>query len=250
MNIDFNVCQNCDGVLTITDKSLYEESLYFRDFSYEDTVTINIITSEHSEDPELVGITYTTHDLMLDEASVSIEKDGLYNVTHIIVPSLQWYNTQKELKFNNLSKYKLLIISDGKNLYQVIDDKFIPYQETELLSNINLEDSTIHKKQKLVFLTCFLWKCYINLALEAFRELIKNNQGNKVFKCGQEDELIVFKRDIVWSTIKVIEYLTEDCKFEEAQKILNRIMVCNGFCFSNSPEDIALRKAIGCGCHN
>jgi len=52
----------------------------------------------------------------------------------------------------------------------------------------------------------------------------------------------LYKRDLLLSAINVISYLAEMEKFEEAERLLERITSCNGLCDYN---DINLR---GCGC--
>ena len=250
MDIQFRICQDCNGVLTITDETSYPNSEeFFRDFKYEDTLTINIVTLEEVDNPQLVAVTYSTHTTQLDEISIPLSKDGLYNITHLIVPTLEWYKKQREQKFNKLSKFKEIFISDGKNLYQVIDGQYEMVDPLSLITQVNLDATTIHKKQEITFLTCFLWKCYINLALEALNELISKSNGNKIQKCGNEDKDIIFKRDFVWSTIQVINYLIDACKLEEAQKILEEVVSCNGFCFSNSQSSLRVNNKQSCGCH-
>ena len=44
----------------------------------------------------------------------------------------------------------------------------------------------------------------------------------------------MYKRDLVWATLNVINYLIEDGLFEEAQKILEEIQSCNGICYNDN----------------
>ena len=250
MDIQFNTCQDCNGVLTITDTTVYSNAPgHIKDFSYKDTITIDIVTLEEVDNPQLVAVVFTTHTTELSEASISLEKDGLYNITHLIVPTLDWYKEQKAQKFNNFYKFNRIIISDGKNLYEVLDNKFVEIDPLDFITKVDLDKTTITKKQEVTFTTCFLYNCYINLAQEALRDLISKNNGNKIQKCGMEDQSIIYKRDFVWATINVINYLIEECKLEEAQKLLERVVKCNGFCFSANKTKITVNNKVSCNCH-
>ena len=43
-------------------------------------------------------------------------------------------------------------------------------------------------------------------------------------------EDIVFRRTFVWVTLKVIGYLVDKCRLEQAQYILEKIESCKGIC--------------------
>ena len=60
-------------------------------------------------------------------------------------------------------------------------------------------------------------------------------------KASSED---IYKRDLVWSALKVIKLLVEKDNFEEAERLLERITGCNGLC--NDP--CYTNKPCGCGC--
>ena len=82
-----------EGIIIIDNSScLYnDDSIY--NFSYEDTITLDIITLEKVAGPELVAIVYTTHEYgkNLNEVNLPIGDDGLFNVNHIIIPTVDWY---------------------------------------------------------------------------------------------------------------------------------------------------------------
>ena len=262
MKVDFTVTQNCDCNLTITGESEYPEEEAYQQFKYEDTITINIITLEKVDGPQFVATTYSEHIGYLDESSIQLKEDGLYNITQLIVPSLKWYQRERANKRNNFFRYDTIIVSDGKNLYKVSETKTELLDALDFITEINTQGTTVSKNQKIIFSTCFLWKCYISLANEALRRLLKNNRSKgKVIKCGNEDEEtkdIIYRRDFVWVTINILNYLTDECKFEEAQQILEEVMFCNGFCNSFEENIISnyfnngktIQMKTSCGCHS
>ena len=260
MKVDFTVTQNCDCNLTITGESEYPEEEAYQQFKYEDTITINIITLEKVDGPQFVATTYSEHIGYLDESSIQLKEDGLYNITQLIVPSLKWYQRERANKRNNFFRYDTIIVSDGKNLYKVSETKTELLDTLDFITEINTQGTTVSKNQKIIFSTCFLWKCYISLANDALKRLLNNNRSKgKVRKCGNEDDEskdIIYRRDFVWVTINVLNYLTDECKFEEAQQILEEVMFCNGFCYSqditsnyfNNGKTISMKTS--CGCHS
>lgn len=262
MKVDFSVDQNCNGLLTITGESTYNETEDYQSFKYEDSVTINIVTYEGSKTMEFVATSHNLHTTYLDETHLQTTKDGLYNITQLIVPSVHWYERESHHKINNFHRYDKIFVSDGKNLYLAKDSTFEIVDELNFITNIDLNRTTVSKHQKIAFLTCFLWKCYISLANEVLTDLLKNNQGKgKISKCGNENEDTkdkIYRRDFVWATINVLKYLTDQCKFEEAQKILEQIQGCNGFCTNFGEEDFSsfigeglnLNFKKNCGCNS
>jgi hypothetical protein len=44
------------------------------------------------------------------------------------------------------------------------------------------------------------------------------------------DKELIYKRDLLWSALNVIKYMIEIDQYEEAERLLERIMGCNGLC--------------------
>lgn len=71
----------------------------------------------------------------------------------------------------------------------------------------------------------------------------------KPCSCGEKIDLDVnlkYKRDLVQSTLSVIQYLVDCNRLEEAQRILERIGSCNGIC-PTANDNISKSK---CGCQS
>lgn len=270
-NTLFEVKQKCNCGIIIIDNSscLYnDDSIY--NFSYEDTITLDIITLEKVAGPELIAIVYTTHEYgkNLNEVNLPIGDDGLFNVNHIIIPTVDWYYKQKDKTNNKLYKYESIYVSDGKNVYRLNNGELENYDPLQFIVNDPFDGSTIVKSQELLFSICHLEKCYINLCKQILDKLAKdknNISGHNISQCNNlDDDLkdLIYKRDLIWATINVINYLTQDCLYEEAQKILEQMQSCNGICYndglpgiSNSSEIYYSNNSshgtvytVGCGC--
>ena len=213
----FNLTQYCDGQLIITDTSDYSNI----PFTYEDAVTVNVLVLEKKDNPSLTAITFNTHDVSkLDEVHLQLGEDGLYNLIHIVVPTYDWYIRNKKL--GTLSKYKQIFISDGKNLLKITDNGLEQFDPIELVAHYDIYKTTIYGCQDFFFSTCFLWKCYINLCqmiLNYNNPYEDSKTDSKMLldlvNCGKlSDQLedYVYRRDFVWATINVINYLVEDKK--------------------------------------
>jgi len=61
----------------------------------------------------------------------------------------------------------------------------------------------------------------------------------------------IFRRDFVWITLNVINYLIEDKKLEEAEEILEEVQSCRGFCYGieSIPKSLSTKKSSTCGCN-
>lgn len=268
----FKLKQNCDCQLYIRDISydLYkEEPENPFEFRYSDTVTLDIVTWERSDGPRLVAIVYTTHDRgKLNEVLLNIGQDGLFKVTHIILPTVDWYLKENEQQYNDLKKYKNIYVSDGKRVYKNVNNELIEIDPVSLTVNIDTHKTTLVKSQENFFSTCYLWKCYINLCKQLINDIEKNKNYfggrslKKYYKLNDEQKDLIYKRDFVWITINVLNYLLEDCRLEEAEEILEDAESCKSFCYnpndnlSSVPKGQPYRNgnssgvvySSGCGC--
>lgn len=151
----------------------------------------------------------------LEDAIVfDFNQDGFYNLLTLIVPT----DDSKEYYYNN-----------GK-FYQNI-------REVNLQEIIDSDSEDITSIYQYYFNTCRLKKCFVNLAQE-----IINNRASVRCSGSNIDRNTIYKRDLVWSTLHVIKYLTDLDQYEEAARLLERIGGCNGLC----PETNS-SKNCGCG---
>lgn len=95
----------------------------------------------------------------------------------------------------------------------------------EILSEMNPETSGLDIEHEYYFHTCHLRQCFVNICEQIL---------NQVEACNKNsiDYNLSYKRDLLWSALNVIDYLSEQEKFEEAERLLERIMSCNGLCDS------------------
>ena len=154
------------------------------------------------------------------------------NPTQVIIKT----NRHQQLLFNGngdgfYTICKLTVPIDEKASYYYKDEKFYHnIQEVSLqeLIEINPQISEIKIEYIYYFSTCNLKKCFINICQDIFKQ-----QGS-ICKKTNIDPNLIYKRDLLWSALNVIKYLTEMDQLEEAQRLLEEITQCNGLCSSES----------------
>lgn len=187
--------------------------------------------------------------------NIIIQED--FNQQYVYVYILQ--QTKSDGKVNNQilikdSKDKMIVfptLSDG--FYTLITllvplDESLPYyykdgkfyknvQEVSIqeIIEVNSEYSKITPIYDYYFQVCRLKKCYIKACQEIFNKTASIRCSNK-----NVDSFLIYKRDLIWSALNVIKYMTEFDQFEEAERLLEEITNCNGIC----PQDFN----INCGC--
>lgn len=272
-NTYFKVEQFCDCTIRITDNThcLYEDnsnSPYI--FGYKDTITLDIVVLNKVDGPQLGAIIYTTHDRgNLNEVYLPLGEDGYYTIYHIILPTVDWFNKQNNQQYNNFKKYKDIYVSNGKNIYLLQNGQLELFNPIEFITNINLKRSTAVKFEQQFFFTCYLWKCYIYLCKQLLNSLSEKTtiMGNHSLKKNKDlsglSKDLIYRRDFIWATINVLNYLIDACQFEEAEKILEEVQRCNGMCYNidgrknitstwltyskNNSTGVILDSGCGCG---
>ena len=129
---------------------------------------------------------------------------------------------------------KLHISTRESSVYYYKDGKFY-HRLTEICLQDILDDpKTIKIDYEYYFSVCNLRKCYIKVCQDIF-----DSQTSFCSKNNKSSE--TYKRDLLWSALNVIEYMVELDQFEEAQRLLEEITVCNGLCYSDN------FSSCGCG---
>ena len=235
---------NIIGLEEITDEYMYEDvydtSPSIRQYKYSESVTINVVQSISSEDVytlEHVDLIY--HDGAVDQSDIILNKDGLYEVSHIILPTRKFIESAIP-NDNLISSYSHIYFYDedlGK--YLVFNTVTKEYSETTLNTILEInptEDNTIIRADKKTFCMCNLEKCLYN----NLKTSLKQNWG----KCNSNKQ-IKFNQDLLWMTIPVIKYLIEFNQYYEAQRVLETITDCTGVC-----NNYTKNSNYDCGCRS
>lgn len=239
--------------LQIVDQTEYPAQSSIDSYSFEDSVSLNILLNNSSKGENIIdkeilvhkdycnkqftvdGDTFTSKDI----SEFQLPNDGKFTVIHVILPTKEWVD-----KFNKeelFAKYPYLYYYD-KGIHKSLNGGAISeLVDVELLSQVNIIGTTLLKCKRSTFSICFLFKCYINYC--------KRVLDQQISKCITKDKDLLFKRDFVWMTINVIKYYIELGQLDEAQRLLEETMSCNGFCKSNMVNYPLTNNTVsGCGC--
>lgn len=218
MNINFNIFKYDYNTICITGHDQYIltydwDNYVLGDYIYSDTITLNILTSLDSNGNENIYNYYINeHNNSEDSILIDIPKDGLYKITHIIIPTKQWF----EKYSNNNYDYNNIYYYDNGNIFD-LNNKIV---------NINdilkeKETTSVWFDSKLIFSSNNIRDCFYKHANEFLKEYCSNK---KCFK----DNFKIF--DVIWIGMHVIKYLLDLNRFFEAQYILEKLTKCSGIC--------------------
>ena len=241
LNINVTTSDNCKIMVSDISTYLAEDfsGTVKGKFKYSDTVSIDVL--QHNKTTETVyrDPVYTKHDT-LQPINIPVEFDGWFDVIHLVLPSIEWFNREiNKSEGSALGLYDLVYFSDGIDIYKYLDGNVSQVTINEVLE-VNPINTTISKTNREYVSICFLRKCYINLCQQIFEDRGFSRCWNK----NKVDSELIYKRDLVWMAINVIKYLTECEQLAEVERIIETIQGCNGLCVSSNLTS----KTNGCGC--
>ena len=186
-----------------------------------------------------------------DEIKFTIGQDGFYTLCRLKVlrndlnkSNFPNFLTLQE-KFNNMDLEeqqefynKGIAYYENEKFYykkpkeDLYESKEVTIQELVQLNNtLTNVDITYY----YYFQVCKLRACYNALAQKVLDERSNIRCNNKV---NSED---IYLRDLVWSALNVILYMAEQDQFEEAARLLESVVGCNGLCKDENYSN--------CGCN-
>lgn len=241
LNINVTTSDNCKIMVSDISTYLAEDfsGTVKGKFKYSDTVSIDVL--QHNKTTETVyrDPIYTKHDT-LQPINIPVEFDGWFDVIHLVLPSIEWFNREIDKSEGSaLGLYDLVYFSDGIDIYKYLDGNVSQVTIIEVLE-VNPINTTVSKTNRDYVSICFLRKCYINLCQQIFEDRGFSRCWNK----NKVDSELIYKRDLVWMAINVIKYLTECEQLAEVERIIETIQGCNGLCVSSNLTS----KTNGCGC--
>lgn len=210
-------------------------------FRYQDTISIDVLQLNKSTGPETQTPVYTIRNTKESPSRLAIAFDGWFTICHIVLPSINWFNTEIEKSTaSSIPLYDAVYYTDGLKIYKYIDNESVTVSIDEVI-NRNPEGTTISIIKKNYVSVCFLKKCYVNLC----QQLFKSNILTECSNFNKNNCELIFQRDLVWMALNVIHYYTELNQLAEAERIIEQLgRGCNGLCKSNESN---VSKS-GCGC--
>ena len=206
--------KNCNKIFYDKDCNIIvQDSSYESGYAY--TYILQLNTIEGSKNQVFIK---TSED---EEIKFNLGLDGFYTLITIKIP----YDISSPYYYKNGSFYK--------NVHEVSLEEII---------NVNPEVSGLEVTYDYYFQTCRLRKCYIKVCQDIFDQ-------QATISCNKKDldKELIYKRDLLWSALNVIQYMAEMNQFEEAERLLERIMGCNGLC--NNHPGKGDSHISDCGCN-
>lgn len=217
-----NTNKDCDIII-------FDDTEYpVKDLSYEQSVSLYIAQLNESNKTTILYNKLDDH-RNSDGKPIHLEplKGGYMTMCHIILPLETSDNASSEQHY----------FSDGIKILKRNGEGNIEEVEEQELIEVNPETFGLRIQIQNFFSVCYLRKCYISLCQKIFN----NRAFDKCFN-GKVDSQLIYKRDLVWAALNVIQYMIDSNQLAEAQRLLERINSCNGLC---SHEDTG---EYNCGC--
>lgn len=217
------------------------------EFRYEDMVTINVLQSITSDGEYTIKeVAYNLH-TGKDQSDFTFTSDGLYEITHILIPTIDWINLQNSDLFAKVSWVYYYDNGEIKKMYndEISGMNTIQNVNIQELLDVNPESPDesgyypiMYKDCVGSFCLCKLTECFHKLC----RQLLSDFCGKCINKLNPSKELM-YNRDLIWMAINAIKYAIELNQGYEAQRILESLDQCGGIC-----GKLESQKSGNCGC--
>lgn len=169
--------------------------------------------------------------------------DDTYDKNHVQVFLLQYNDTYTEVFIKNSPNKTISFKNPQDGFYNVCKitlplEGEVYYKKGKFYHNnveISLEElleiPNLNIQCSYFFSTFYLKRCFIKVCQEIF------NARQSMCDYKDIDQSLVYKRDLLWSALNVIQYMAETDQMIEATRLLDEITKCNGLCSKG-----------GCGC--
>lgn len=253
MEAKFSICKKgacgiqVSGLERDSDFYLDSPQVSFRNYTFEHTATLNVVIAIGSDEEETLESYSLVPHIDIDIDEITLEKDGLKRVEHILIPNWDWLTYVRDMDEASLDEYTNGVYFIGS------EDKFYKYHlgvitevPLEEILEINQENTTLIKTSLHTFELCHLEECFFKLCMYLLENMPCTDPCFTDKAKGFAGEIL--NRDIVWMALNTIKYCIEQQQFYRAQKILERVETCWGIC--RDLDNINSTQYKGCGCHS
>lgn len=207
-----NTDKNCN--IVIHDDTEYPVN----GLSYNNSISLFVAILNKCDSQEIIYNKLVSHDnknpIVLEEASY-----GFISIYQFIFPL-----------FESTGYF-----SDGQKVYFKNTNGSIREVSTEELLEVN--ENNLTKFTYNFFSVCNLRKCYVALCQKIFND----RAFDRCFD-SKVDSSLIYRRDLVWAALNVIDYLIDSQQYCEAQRLYQKVTQCNGLC---NKSELGTK---GCGC--
>lgn len=244
MEVKINILAN-KNTLTVQDNTKYlTEGYSYFNYKPEDCRSIILIESHESKltDEEIPKFLTGGFGKQID-----IQTDGYITVHYIVLPTKEWVFKPESQNIINQQSKKYIYYVDKEKIIDYESQKSISFEELLNFCYSDNINSRIFRTHQEYVNILNLYNCYINLC----QQLLSQRGFSNCQAKNKIDSELVYKRDLVWMTINVINYLVErhtenNHTLGEAQRIIEMIHSCNGICKETNNLNQTIKH--GCGC--
>lgn len=227
----------------------------FQTYKYEDTITINLVYKVSSDqNSELISKEIVPHISNHDYSKVILENDGLHKIVHIVLPTSKWIS--KYIKTYGSDKlfqtYAFIYFyneEDGE-VNKFFQDGSIEQVEDDIISQINIEETTLCRSGQFAFQLDNLEYCYYILCCNMLDKICP------IDECTDYNDQEWYLLHLIQIELYVIKFLLECGRYLEAQEILENLSGCAGPCanlnigtYKNIKSDCGCSKRIKTASH-
>lgn len=215
----------------------------------QDFVILDIATLNRLDGPKhTVNISIPKGDIGYEsyEFKYSSTVDGWFSITHIILPTYEWYKSLSNSQLSMAQQIFFVYNLAEESIYEIEIDSLYTKEESKVTIEYvlnSLVNQNLIGIAEDIFILGHLEKC--------FEDKIKYIYYNKLFsQClykNSDLESTFRDRDIVWMGLELLKYLVRECKYDEAERIIEGISGCNDFCTNKSNVPNAYSR-IKCNC--
>lgn len=185
-------------------------------------------------------ITGITDPLIKTSLPMELPNDGIQIYYRMVIPTMEHYLEDGVYKvanryfcYEDKIYYSFTdLINFDESLVTLIDNYLIVW-------NARHDDNQLYWYNDKVFTICRLNNCLLNRIRDDINKTVKNGCD---FTCSK-DRTEQSKTDFLLESSFALRYLTEQGRFEDAQRILTSILNCNGIC----SDDITNNTGCNCG---
>ena len=243
-NLDIYLSLEDNGKLIAVDETIYDTP------EFDDVEDVEIDFSHHVSIEYLCdhnGVLFNDsiifhNDLCLidgyinhNESTFVVYKDGVFTYNKLLVPTLEHLNKNGKYMIENQLFYH------NGNFYHGEKDSteadiFSNSKSVDISALWGVQGTQTLSYQKRLFSFCKLQECLLNLQ----KQILSSNKSCDICEI---DNQLRYKRDFLFSTIYVLNYLKQQDNFSEAQRILDNFSSCSfAVC-----EESEFKNNCGCG---
>ena len=233
------------GLERDADQYLDQPQVSIRNYTFEHTVTVNVLYSIDSKENMVMDQFSIVPHTDIDIDNITMEKDGLKQIDHYIIPNEEWLDYVIQMDPTSLDSYSLVYYfnKQDESFYKYHQGSSVKVEPKEVFE-VNTDTTTLIKTSVNTFQICHLEECFFKICLYLLENMPCTDPCFNDKMKGFVGE--VLNRDIIWMAINVIKYCLQLEQYYRAQAILEQIETCWGICKQLNKNNSS--NYSGCGC--